>query len=446
MDHGETALHKALRQKPCSLDGLLGDTDDVATTVRVNAKNREGLTPLMLACMTRNADAARLLLAHGARRTVSARGGSTRRTAADYAEEHGLRELAASLRDMACKQVETCSTSTVGSFCDPGERINRCSLCGDRLAAVSKFHLLANAARRGEHPSNKLVRDFLSDDAVTDVVIDALSVQPLHAINRARRFTRELTESLAVISAVRRIIGEQQRPTRQDRIPGSGGSNEDSGIGSSSSTVSDGGIGSVGSVGGSDGNGGDGDDGNRGNSDGGGGGGGGSAADAEKSGHACRPPAWHVIDLCCGRSCTSAILSRLYPHFQITAVDRLPASQLPHYEASGIHNVRYVQGDVLSATFADTLAAVIHHEPRLDGSAAATPPAASSTTAASAATVAHPAAKGAPLPVILVGMHLCGELSLRAVDLFTRLSSLHALVLAPCCLPSSRLRCTTPHP
>ncbi len=36
---------------------------------------------------------------------------------------------------------------------------------------------------------------------------------------------------------------------------------------------------------------------------------------------------------------------------------------------------------------------------------------------------------------ILVGMHLCGLLSERAIDLFERINDIRGLVLSPCCLP-----------
>jgi hypothetical protein len=39
---------------------------------------------------------------------------------------------------------------------------------------------------------------------------------------------------------------------------------------------------------------------------------------------------------------------------------------------------------------------------------------------------------------VLVGMHLCGILSERAISLFTSISSIKALVLSPCCLPKLR--------
>merc|ERR1711972_1263569 len=41
-------------------------------------------------------------------------------------------------------------------------------------------------------------------------------------------------------------------------------------------------------------------------------------------------------------------------------------------------------------------------------------------------------------PVAILGMHLCGALSLRAIEAFATLESAAALVLAPCCLPSKK--------
>jgi len=39
---------------------------------------------------------------------------------------------------------------------------------------------------------------------------------------------------------------------------------------------------------------------------------------------------------------------------------------------------------------------------------------------------------------ILVGMHLCGNLSERAIELFQRIPLIKALILSPCCLPKLR--------
>eukprot|EP00658_Telonema_sp_P-2_P002109 TRINITY_DN10799_c0_g1_i1.p1 TRINITY_DN10799_c0_g1~~TRINITY_DN10799_c0_g1_i1.p1 ORF type:complete len:183 (-),score=45.24 TRINITY_DN10799_c0_g1_i1:72-620(-) len=38
-------------------------------------------------------------------------------------------------------------------------------------------------------------------------------------------------------------------------------------------------------------------------------------------------------------------------------------------------------------------------------------------------------------PVHIIGMHLCGNLSMIAIELFYRMELAHKLVLCPCCLP-----------
>merc|ERR1712113_383375 len=43
---------------------------------------------------------------------------------------------------------------------------------------------------------------------------------------------------------------------------------------------------------------------------------------------------------------------------------------------------------------------------------------------------------GVGRPTALLGMHLCGNLSLRAIDAFERLASVQIVVLSPCCLPA----------
>ena len=43
------------------------------------------------------------------------------------------------------------------------------------------------------------------------------------------------------------------------------------------------------------------------------------------------------------------------------------------------------------------------------------------------------------LPCYLLGMHLCGELSLRAIAAFEAIAGARALILVPCCLPNRAL-------
>lgn len=122
--------------------------------------------------------------------------------------------------------------------------------------------------------------------------------------------------------------------------------------------------------------------------------------------------AWHVIDLCCGKSHVSALVGVLHPAMLVTAVDRMDPKFLPHYREAGLHNVQYAQLDVLAPSFAAKVESLI----RL----------------------------GRRRRVVVLGMHLCGLLSLAAINTFHALGAVHALVLAPCCLPSKSDGADTP--
>merc|ERR1711892_504605 len=55
---------------------------------------------------------------------------------------------------------------------------------------------------------------------------------------------------------------------------------------------------------------------------------------------------WHVVDLCCGKSLTSALAVMRHPGCVATAVDRVPSSGIPHYAEAGLDSVRYQPLDV----------------------------------------------------------------------------------------------------
>lgn len=122
----------------------------------------------------------------------------------------------------------------------------------------------------------------------------------------------------------------------------------------------------------------------------------------------------HIVDLCCGRSVTSALLSLKRPSVHITAIDQLQPRFLPHFvcigESAADHaavpgGVHYVQLDVMDPSFVAELGKLISMCDR---------------------------------PTVLLGMHLCGQLSLRAIDAFKSLDAVRVIVLSPCCLPSKR--------
>lgn len=114
---------------------------------------------------------------------------------------------------------------------------------------------------------------------------------------------------------------------------------------------------------------------------------------------------WHLIDLCCGKSLTSAIVSSQAPNLSISAVDYVSPDGIPHYAAAGIRTVSYLQQDLL-----DNGALQVLRE-RIDE---------------------------VGYPTIVVGLHLCGNLSVFAVELFERLDTLRTCILVPCCLPHLR--------
>jgi len=107
-----------------------------------------------------------------------------------------------------------------------------------------------------------------------------------------------------------------------------------------------------------------------------------------------------VVDLCSGKGFLSVILALEYPAATIIMVDSSCAIDTTH--TSAFHNLSFMRADILGAPFAAMLTA---HLPRQ-----------------------------LP-PRVMVGIHLCGALSPRAVSLFGQLSHLlEVLVLVPCCL------------
>mmetsp|Transcript_121735 Transcript_121735/g.378953 ORF Transcript_121735/g.378953 Transcript_121735/m.378953 type:complete len:187 (-) Transcript_121735:90-650(-) len=86
----------------------------------------------------------------------------------------------------------------------------------------------------------------------------------------------------------------------------------------------------------------------------------------------------------------------------VSAVDRLEPRFLPHFGAGEGCCVRYAQLDVLHESFLPELGRLVREESR---------------------------------PTALLGMHLCGKLSLRAIEAYAQLPEVLTVVLSPCCLP-----------
>jgi len=111
---------------------------------------------------------------------------------------------------------------------------------------------------------------------------------------------------------------------------------------------------------------------------------------------------WHVVDLCSGKSMTTSLLAVNHPGVVVTAIDRLASRFVPHYAAAGKLSVTYHEMDVLADGFVEKVAEMVEVVGR---------------------------------PTVVMGMHLCGKLSERAIETFHRIPLARVCVLSPCCLP-----------
>ncbi|KAL1529323.1 hypothetical protein AB1Y20_000277 [Prymnesium parvum] len=317
-----SALHLALDANDADAAAALIETSDAAA---LNTRSSSRVTPLLMLtmgrCTTQHAKARceQLIwrvLERGGGASIAVRT-KARLSAADHAERHQLSpRLVAHLR--ALEAAERARTA--------GER---CEVCGDVFA----HNKVAYAARRvasGEE-ENAMLLKFFSTSYHHKLLDPAL-----HKLNELRTVRKELTESLAVLSAL-------------EDTPCSGG------------------------------------------------------------GPLSTPTRWHVVDIACGRGLTASLAALRYAGARVTAVDLNAPHIMPHWERTQECRVSYLQQDILGPAFLDAMA-------RLEAESSSEAP--------------------ARRDVAMLGMHLCGELSLRAIDAFELCRSAAVLVLSPCCLPA----------
>lgn len=147
--------------------------------------------------------------------------------------------------------------------------------------------------------------------------------------------------------------------------------------------------------------------------------GGGDIADDDDDDTKIRLENVFLIDLCSGRGLTTALGGALHDDVDdnddnegngnssnnyFLAIDRMLPHTVPHFLQDG-ENRKYLSRDVMSETLFAELQEIVSEQ----------------------------VARGRT--PILVGMHLCGVLSERAVEFFERIPSIKGIVLSPCCLP-----------
>eukprot|EP00966_Prymnesium_polylepis_P256355 5921986-Prymnesium_polylepis.1 len=168
------------------------------------------------------------------------------------------------------------------------------------------------------------------------------------------------------------------------------------------------------------------------------------------SGAACG----HVIDLACGKGITASLAALRYPRARVTAIDILPPAVMPHWSETQRCRVRYMQRDLLEPRLGSVLTELCGGGAVIGGvDSGGGHPAGGSDGAngggndggvdegggaddgRGADDGSDEAAGAGRTGVAVLGMHLCGELSLRAIDAFEQCPLAHVLVLSPCCLP-----------
>jgi len=250
------------------------------------------------------------LLENGAAATAAEREKSGK-TAADLALAQGNTDLADRLRSLEKSAAVT-------------EKFDRCELCNAKMKSRTKLHFLRDQVRNKKE-ENPLVLELFEDETVVEELIRPV----YHRVSNCMHLRKEVTESMALIHAVKRLKHLR------------------------------------------------------------------NAEDG--SWREC-----HIVDLCCGSSITSALALQILPGCAVTACDISAPSRIPHYKEAGVSDrIDYLQHDICAQSFMDALRQRIKPGRR----------------------------------IVVLGMHCCGELSIRAIEIFTQMKA-EVIFLMPCCLPS----------
>jgi len=115
-----------------------------------------------------------------------------------------------------------------------------------------------------------------------------------------------------------------------------------------------------------------------------------------------------LIELCSGRGFVSLVLADAFPKARIYMIDRDTTMDVSHVETYGGARMSFHALDLHSTACEEFVRGVADD------------------------------AETRGQTVVLVGVHLCGTLSHRAIELYERIERAVAIVVAPCCLPQRR--------
>jgi len=309
-------------------------------------KNSSGTTPLMEAAnggcgKENNSQLVEALLAAGANESAAERS-KKGRTAADIAEARGANALAKRLRALEKEATKK-------------EHFARCKICQAKLRRRSKLEFVRDTVLRGEE-TNPLLLELFQGDENSSATIKSLSRPEFHRINSCIALRKELSESMALISELKRLRRCGMNVAKE----------------------------------------------------------GCSTAEMDKENDDSRTPVswerWHVIDLCSGSSVTASLMLHLLPGIAITAVDMVDPDKLPHIQAAGFgrRSFTYLKSDIYDETLVTKLRQRTQEIITQNNNENVT--------------------------TVIFGMHCCGLLSLRAIEIFQQTNADSAFLM-PCCLP-----------
>jgi hypothetical protein len=115
-----------------------------------------------------------------------------------------------------------------------------------------------------------------------------------------------------------------------------------------------------------------------------------------------------LVELCSGRGFVSLVLADAFPKARIYMIDRDTTMDVSHVETYGGARMSFHALDLHSTACEEFVRGVADD------------------------------AETRGQTVVLVGVHLCGTLSHRAIELYERIERAVAIVVAPCCLPQRR--------
>ena len=110
-------------------------------------------------------------------------------------------------------------------------------------------------------------------------------------------------------------------------------------------------------------------------------------------------------DICSGRGIASIIFRLFFPNSRVIMVDFNQSINLEFLQASELSSIEFHHFDIYRPEFAEFLVSSTSQD------------------------VANGSVSG------IFGMHLCGQLSVRLIDLFNNISTIPILVIFPCCMP-----------